>query len=75
MKESDTVRLKNMELKSRVINADRGVQWTVKTRVKGKHEQKLKDQLGKQRRSMSNVQAHLTTLRREQNLGLHPSPR
>ena len=35
MKESDTVRLKNMELKSPIINADIGVQWTVKTQVKG----------------------------------------
>ena len=35
LKESDTVRLKNMELKSPVINADRGAQWTVKTQIKG----------------------------------------
>ena len=36
LKESDTARLKNMELKSPVINfQDRGVQWTVKTQVKG----------------------------------------
>lgn len=35
LKESDTVRLKNMELKSPVINADRGAQRTVKTQIKG----------------------------------------